>query len=582
MLLTKLTVGLLAAAVVVASGAVAFACGNRGASPASPPAAASTAAAAPNKEKPEAKKDQPEWGEAADGVQARLRLSKTAWDVGETPELVLDMRNKGENAQNQCRVPNFCEIEWDGQWYRFAGAIVLGEAFFLNPGKQIDDWVKVPLDVAWVRKGGDLKDLLRVAPGKHTVRVAFLFDGGGRLGRACQPVSQPVEIEVGKESAWGAADGGVQARLRTPQGVWKADEAPTFILDLRTVGKATAEALHAYANLEIEVDGAWYWDANEAHRRGKVYLDTDVIPEHANNWLTVTPDKDWALKAPAAGKPEHFPLPPGKHTIRVSYALAYGKGRPVSGPIEIQVGEESAWGDADGGVQARLRTPRAVWNTGEAPTFILDLRIVGKKPVDALKFKTELEIEVDGAWYADANEGDRLTKQFLATDRLDLVEKTTDWLTVAADKDWQIKTPNAAAGKPERFPLPAGKHTIRLSYEVSAGEKTFRPVSGPVEIEVGKETNGQGAATPAVPDDKQTAARRAVDIRKKLDVRIDYELLVPTTLDKALDELLVRQGIPWKVNTPAFVKQGRVGDFIRTDEVVRIDKLTAVSRRQRP
>ena len=71
-----------------------------------------------------------------------------AWDVGETPEFVLDMRNQGENAQRQCRVPNFCEIEWDGQWYRFGGAGDLDcKAFFLNPGKQIDDWVKVSLDI---------------------------------------------------------------------------------------------------------------------------------------------------------------------------------------------------------------------------------------------------------------------------------------------------------------------------------------------------------------------------------------------------------------------------------------------------
>ena len=55
-------------------------------------------------------------------------------------------------------------------------------------------------------------------------------------------------------------------------------------------------------------------------------------------------------------------------------------------------------------------------------------------------------------------------------------------MTLTADKDWQIKTP--AAGKPNHFPLPPGKHTIRLSYEVSAGGKTFRPVSGPVEIEI--------------------------------------------------------------------------------------------------
>ena len=317
------------------------------------------------------------------------------------------------------------------------------------------------------------------------MRVAFLFDEGPR------PVSQPVEVEVGKESAWGDAAGGVQARVRTPRAAYDTGEAPTFILDLRTVGNARARAIHAYAHLEIEVDGVWYWDSDEEARRAKLYLDTDELglDKHTfPDWLTVEADKKWALKSPAAGKPDHFPLPPGKHTIRLSYAVtADGKTfKPISGPIEIEVGKESAWGEPDGGVQARIRTPKAVWKTGAAPTFLLDLRLVGKGAVDALQYNTELEIEVDGAWYADANESDLAIKPILATARLDLVEKTTDWLTVPADKDWKIKTP--AAGKPDRLPPPPGKHTIRLSYEVTGGGKTVRPVSGPVEIEVGKES----------------------------------------------------------------------------------------------
>ena len=61
--------------------------------------------------------------------------------------------------------PNFCEIEWDGQWYRFAGSGELDcKHFILNPGKQIDDWVKVSLDIPWVRKKGDIRGFAKKAP----------------------------------------------------------------------------------------------------------------------------------------------------------------------------------------------------------------------------------------------------------------------------------------------------------------------------------------------------------------------------------------------------------------------------------
>jgi hypothetical protein len=42
------------------------------------------------------------------------------------------------------------------------------------------------------------------------------------------------------------------------------------------------------------------------------------------------------------------------------------------------------------------------------------------------------------------------------------------------------------------------------------------------------------------------------DIQKKLSEPIKFELAVDTTLDKALDELLTRNGIPWSVNDAAF------------------------------
>ena len=111
------------------------------------------------------------WGEAVDGVQARLRPTKTAWDVGETPEFRPGHAEPGEKAPYQCRVPNFCEIEWDGQWYAYGDKGDLEcKSTALEPGKEIDDWVKASLDIPWVHKKDDKEERLQVAPGKHTMR----------------------------------------------------------------------------------------------------------------------------------------------------------------------------------------------------------------------------------------------------------------------------------------------------------------------------------------------------------------------------------------------------------------------------
>ncbi len=478
MLLTKWTVAVLAAVALIAAGSAAVACRNQAKTPAVPAAVAP----APAEDKSEVKKEKPEWGEAVDGVQARLRPTRTTWDAGETQEFILDMRNQGERAVGACRVPNFCEIEWDGQWHQFGGPGDLDcKEFFLNPGKQIDDWVKVPLDIPWIRKAaGDKEERLQVAAGKHTVRVAFLFDGGPR------PVSQSVEIEVGKESAWGDAVGGVQARLRTPQAAWKAGEAPTFILDLRTVGKATADALRIKADLEIEVDGIWYWNPNDPDRRVRDILSSDRLDvvEKTTDWVSVAADKNWEIKTPgaAAGKPDRFPLPPGKHTIRVSYETSAGANtfRPISGPIEIEVGKESAWGDADGGVQARIRTPKIVWDAGEAPTFILDLRNQGKTTPNARRVPFDCQIEVDGTWYTF----DLPSGPYPAVgDLLEPGKQIDGWATASPDKNW-----GSLNGKKDHFPLPAGKHTVRIAYSLQGVTPAVRPVSGPIEIEVGKES----------------------------------------------------------------------------------------------
>ena len=197
--------------------------------------------------------------------------------------------------------------------------------------------MKVSLDIPWVHKKGDKEERLQVAPGKHTVRVAFLFDGGGRLGDVPRPVSQPVEIEVGKESAWGDADGGVQARIRTPKAVWKAGEAPTFILDLRNQGKQTPHADQMPFACKIEVDGIWYDYGRPVSWLGPTEPPHLEPGKQVNDWVTVSPDDSWTSKT------AHLSLPPGRHTVRIAFYLFSDEKPPIraeSGPVAIEVRED--------------------------------------------------------------------------------------------------------------------------------------------------------------------------------------------------------------------------------------------------
>ena len=286
------------------------------------------------------KKDESAWGKAVEGVQVRLRMSKTPGGAPGSRDFALDVRNQGEKDVGQCRVPNFCEVEWDGKWYTFPNTELDCKAFSLAAGKQVDDWVKTSLDEHWERlpgrKGNDppsrgyvMAEALTVAPGKHTVRVAFVFS------EKIRPISQPAVFELGKESEWGEAVDGVQARIRTPRVVWAVGEAPTFHLDLRNHGKKTPDQRRVPYDCQIEVDKVWY----SFDEPSGPYLSVGELLKpgwEVNDWTIVSPDKDWGS---FPGKPQHFPLPPGKHTVRIGLSITGTTPaiRPISGPLEIEV-----------------------------------------------------------------------------------------------------------------------------------------------------------------------------------------------------------------------------------------------------
>ncbi len=507
MFLSKLTVGaaLLAVVAVLAAGAGGAAyCAAAAApkpQPQTPPVAAVQA-----KEKDVNKDDgkgeaPPPWGEAVDGVQARLRPAEARWDAGAPPEFILDLRNQGEKEPYQCRVPNFCMIEWDGKWYRWGGSDELEcKSTVLEPGKQIDDWVKVSLKVPWLKgrpesiKGSEP---LEISAGKHKLRVSFTFEPAGFLldkkglktevvpnikrEQGIFVVSQVVNVEVGKESAWGEAADGVEARIRTPKIVWTEGEAPMFSLDLRNQGQRRPHGLRIPFDAEIEVDGTWYLYGGPIDFKA---ADTP-LPSHRqiDDWVKVTPDKYWTSKSanPVRGPKDHLSLPPGKHTIRLAFRLEGDKPiRPVTGPLEVEIvkKDEPVWGDAVDGVQARIRTAKPVWGSKEAPTFSLDLRNQGKKTPDQRRVPLDCQIEVDKVWYSfELPSGPYVSVGF----PLKPGEQVNDWTIVTPDEHWTSLTPEK-----KRFPLPPGKHTIRIAYQLQGTTPAIRPISGPLEIEISK------------------------------------------------------------------------------------------------
>jgi len=140
MLLMKLAVGFLAVVAVVASAAVVFACRAPAPPAQAPPAAAPLPVPAATKDKQEVKKVKSEWGEAMNGVQARIRTPKAVWKAGEAPTLILDLHNQGKTTPDAVRIIEECEIEVDGARYIYGDPVDVGAVDTpLEPGKQIND-----------------------------------------------------------------------------------------------------------------------------------------------------------------------------------------------------------------------------------------------------------------------------------------------------------------------------------------------------------------------------------------------------------------------------------------------------------
>ena len=179
------------------------------------------------------------WGEAVSGVQIRLRDAKPARGDGVTSPVLLllkaDATNTGNLLLHLAENGNYCQVEVDGQWYMWFpdsalrrigevkrdgdGAGKGSDLLDFGGGKRYTDlsvtigshhWRALPAgragEIAALEWGNaflayrpeDIGAAMRLAPGKHRVRVAYNC-GSARAGQdigSVRAVSNPLEVEI--------------------------------------------------------------------------------------------------------------------------------------------------------------------------------------------------------------------------------------------------------------------------------------------------------------------------------------------------------------------------------------------------
>ena len=122
------------------------------------------------------------------------------------------------------------------------------------------------------------------------------------------------------------------------------------------------------------------------------------------------------------------------------------------------------WGPATDGVQCRLRPTKRLWQTGETPTFKLDLRNQGKRlfAFDACEPIQPDRVAVDGRWYYRRRDEMRRAK----------VRPLAPGVEFA---DLVLIVPVSMA-----LPLGPGRHTIQIALDL----EDLTVLSNPVGIEI--------------------------------------------------------------------------------------------------
>lgn len=442
-----------------------------------------------------------EWGEASGG----LRLGLWPRPGADEPTVEVVLQNVGDTDLTIRQFRGNYFDEWPHLTFGVTKSFTLERQG--GPHKDSD----APTDRV-LKAGGRYIHVVRLnrwlsAPDRGTAGNAppGLFAGGGdftvqatyKLTDGRDPPrwwigkleSKPVTVTVPKAGDFGGDFGGFSLRLHKPGGVLRAGDLPELVCDLKYGGKEKRAVYALAENAGVELDGLWYHSHREGSFGGRT---TEVTPgsEHPN-WLTVRPDAQWMhlrdkpdSDTPAVKEAVPFRLPAGKHTLRVAYTIAKDL-RVLSNPVTIEVGPDG-WGEASGGVKARLRLPKTKLKPGDPLEFELDLKNEGKKAWTLPRIPFSCEVYLGDVLYTFHGQLDYKA----AAMELKAGGELAPFVTGTVDQQWMAY--RRSDGKEEwkeippaesvPFRLPPGKHQVRIAFPVE--DKKVRPVSQAVEVEV--------------------------------------------------------------------------------------------------
>lgn len=219
---------------------------------------------------------QPEWGEAVEGVKARLKPDQIEWRFGEVPTLKADLRNEGYGEYVVPQAQETCELEVDGIWHFWMGPVDVLESLLRANSEHKN--IPVTLGEHWYPK--DAAEAPKLEVGEHTVRLAFFL---GRYHDLSEPrqfrvISNPVEIEILPAIADSEArlKPGVRDLARRAIEI-EADNSPPFEgPDQRTTGLDLTPILKATGQTDVvrsfPVDrGKWETEIEQFGKEGKVW-----------------------------------------------------------------------------------------------------------------------------------------------------------------------------------------------------------------------------------------------------------------------------------------------------------------------